>query len=981
MTPERWKRIEELYHAARLRPTGDRSAFLLEACADDDRLRRNVESLLAESESSDDVLGEPGVMIPAQLIADFVPAAMTGVSLGGYRLQTLLGAGGMGEVYKAHDPTLGRDVAIKILSRTFISDPARLARFEGEARMLAALNHPNICAIHGFEEAEGIRFLILELVDGETLSDLLANIQRAETESSGLPVPEALRIAHQIAEALEAAHDKGIVHRDLKPSNIKITSAGTVKVLDFGLAKATFPSSSTPINHTSDGLILGTAAYMSPEQARGKAVDKRADIWAFGCVLYEMLTGREPFGGETVSDTIGKILERDPDWSLLPASTPPQVRRLLQRCLAKDPKQRLRDIGEARIEIDAVKDESEGLADQATAAPQRFTFAKPRAAWLPWLALAGLAAAFGVREIRRPVPPPENPLASARFSRFTDWEGTETGAEISPDGKFVAFIADRGGKFDLWIKPVGTGPFVDLTRDLPRLSGANAILRTFGFSGDGGELWFTEAGDASAPKWLIPLTGGAPRPFLSQGDASPSWSPEDNRLAYFRNGGGDPLYLADGTSANARTISVNTPGFFASGMHNHNPMWSSDGQWLYFAHGPVPTEQMNVWRVSPAGGTPEQLTALRTAINLLAPLDQRTVLYVARAEDGSGPWLWSLDVETKTTQRVHSGLDHYASVSASRDGRRVVATVTNPTSRLWSVPVIDRQVTSAALPDDHDVQPYALPNARTLGPRFGGTGLFYLSTAGAGDGLWRYQDGKASEVWTSTNDSLSEPPAVLQDGSRVAIITRSDGKQQISVMSAEGTDARTLDPSVAILGSGGQGAADWSPDGKFIVAAGTNAQGPGLFKIPVDGGAPVRLLSGQVANPIWSPDGALIVYGGPVVGGQVPLLGVTPEGAPVKLPDVKARLGGGHRFLPDGSGLVYLPRGQSLDFWLLDFATKKTRPLTHFTDVGGLGTFDITRDGKSIVFVRSRENSDIVLIERTTGQDSFSRRASRAADR
>jgi Tol biopolymer transport system component/tRNA A-37 threonylcarbamoyl transferase component Bud32 len=953
MTPERWKRIEELFHAARVRPTGDRSAFLANACADDDRLRRNVESLLAESESPDDFLAGAVVSIPAQLIADFVPAAMTGVTLGGYHLQMLLGAGGMGEVYRAHDSTLGRDVAIKILSRALISDPARLARFEGEARMLAALNHPNICAIHGFEEADGIRFLILELVDGETLAETLANVPAERSEHAGLPVPDALAIARQIAEALEAAHEKGIVHRDLKPANIKITSAGTVKVLDFGLAKATAIAPATAGNQTSDGLVLGTAAYMSPEQARGKAVDKRADIWAFGCVLYEMLTGRGIFAGETVSDTIGKILEREPDWSALPVATPTSVRRLLRRCLVKDPKQRLRDIGEARIDIDAVEDSSPNAG--AVTVPRRGSLRA--VTWLPWLLVATLAAVIGVSEVRRPAILPDDPLANATFTRFTDWEGTEGGAEISPDGKFVAFIADRDGQLNLWVSQVGTGHFLNLTKDIPPLSAPGGILRILGFSGDGGEIWFTQAGDSSAPKWLIPLSGGTPRAFLGQGNAAPSWSPDDTRLVYFRNSGGDPLFIADRTSADSRPIVVDTKGFFASGVHNHNPVWSQDGQWIYFAHGPEPTEEMNVWRVRPSGGTPEQLTTLRAAANHLAPIDPRTLLYVARAEDGSGPWLWSLDVETKVTRRVTSGLEHYSSVSASRNGRRVMATVSNSTANLWRVPLLDRQA------EDRDVQPYTLPSARALSPRFGRTSLFYLSGRGAGDGLWRFQDGNSFEVWKAASDSLSEPPAVSPDGARVAIIVRQEGKRRLLIMSADGTNARTLASSITIETSGGHGSADWSPDGSWIVIAGTDVQGSGLFKIPVDGGAPVRLVSGQVLNPVWSPDGALIVYGGPSVGGQVSLLGVRPDGSRVELPDVRTGLGAAHRFLPNGTGLVYSPRSQSRDFWLLDLNTKKTQPLTHLSDHGVLSAFDITSDGKEIVFDRSRENSDIVLID------------------
>jgi len=405
---------------------------------------------------------------------------------------------------------------------------------------------------------------------------------------------------------------------------------------------------------------------------------------------------------------------------------------------------------------------------------------------------------------------------------------------------------------------------------------------------------------------------------------------------------------------------VDKPGFFAKGVHNHNPVWSQDSRWIYFAHGPEANEEMNVWRVRSSGGTPEQLTALRAAANHVAAVNEHTVLYVAPAEDGSGPWLWSLDVDTKATRRVISGVEHYSSVSASRDGRRVVATLSNPTATLWRVPLLlDREA------EDRDVQAYAPPSGRALSPRFGGHSLFYLSGQGAGDGLWQFQDGNPFEVWkaATANDSLSEPPAVSPDGTRVAVIVRQQGTLRLLMMSADGTNPRTLAPSITIQSSGGHGSADWSPDGAWIVAAGTDAQGPGLFTIPVDGRAPVRLVSGQVVNPVWSPSGALIVYGGPSVGGRVPLLGVKPDGTRVELPDVWTGLGGAHRFLPNGTGLVYMPRYQSRDFWLLDLATKKTHPLAHLSDHGWVSAFDITPDGKEIVFDRLRDNSHIVLID------------------
>src|SRR5579872_952610 len=277
-----------------------------------------------------------------------------GTRVGSYEVVALLGAGGMGEVYRAHDSRLNRDVAIKCLPALFATDSNRMARLQREAQALAALSHPNIAAIYGLEESGGVRSLVMELVEGPTLEERIS--------SGAIPVDEALAIARQIAEALEAAHDKGIVHRDLKPANIKFTADGKVKVLDFGLAKAldADAASGSPANSptltleaTRAGVILGTAGYMSPEQARGKTVDKRADIWAFGVVLFEMLTGKSMFEGETVSDALAAVLRADIDFSQLPASTPPKVRRLLQRCLERDLKRRLRDIGDAWIEIDA----------------------------------------------------------------------------------------------------------------------------------------------------------------------------------------------------------------------------------------------------------------------------------------------------------------------------------------------------------------------------------------------------------------------------------------------------------------------------------------------------------------------------------------------------------------------------------------------------------------------------------------------------
>ncbi|MBI1799791.1 MAG: protein kinase [Candidatus Eisenbacteria bacterium] len=373
-----------------------------------------------------------------------------GARLGPYEITGSLGAGGMGEVYRARDPRLGRDVAIKVLPAAFASDAERMARFEREARLLASCQHPNIAAIYGLEEEAGRRFIVMECVEGATLAERVG--------ARGLPIAEALDVCRQIAAALEAAHEGGVIHRDLKPGNVKITPAGEVKVLDFGLAKggATISASDPNLSAsptmtyaaTGMGVILGTAAYMSPEQARGKAVDRRTDIWSFGCVLFECLTGRQCFAGETLSDTIAKILQGEPEWNVLPAKTPARVRNLLSRCLERDAKKRLRDIGDARIELEETVAGTSSTSRAGGAAGE----IAPRAGagagrWIAGAALAGLGLGatlaallgWGGREasftreqvVRYPVDlPPELGMAITAFTAFASWD-------VSPDGRYV----------------------------------------------------------------------------------------------------------------------------------------------------------------------------------------------------------------------------------------------------------------------------------------------------------------------------------------------------------------------------------------------------------------------------------------------------------------------------------------------------------------------------------------------------------------
>ena len=452
----RHERIREVFQAALDKPAGERAAFLRQACAGDADLHRDVASLLEAHAAAGPFLEQPAVdalessaggpLLGSESSVERGAAYLfaPGARVGPYEMLAPLGTGGMGVVFRARDTRLAREVAIKVLPESFAHDPDRRARFEREARVLASLNHPHIAAVYGLEQAEGHTCLVMELVDGPTLAGRLAQAGSRRTmqgsrrgRGAGLPLAEALSIARQIAEALQAAHENGIVHRDLKPANVGFTAEGHVKVLDFGLAKPLMEEpqgdgadSAFSFAATAEGVILGTAAYMAPEQARGRAVDKRADIWAFGVVLYEMVTGSRPFRGDDVSETLAAVIKEEPRWDEVPAN----VRWLLQSCLAKDPQTRLRDIGDVWRLVDT---------QPAQVTPPR-SMTTRTSHWLGWAgfgvaAVAGLAlAVVHVRESPQPLP------RSIRF-QFTPPDKVTVhdvgGFAVSPDGRQVAFTA------------------------------------------------------------------------------------------------------------------------------------------------------------------------------------------------------------------------------------------------------------------------------------------------------------------------------------------------------------------------------------------------------------------------------------------------------------------------------------------------------------------------------------------------------------
>jgi serine/threonine protein kinase len=565
MDSTRWKRVEDVYHAAIGFPVKERAAFLDTACSGDEALRREVESLLAQKGEGSTFFAVPAVEVAAGSSSASPGSSIVGRQFGPYRVTDLLGAGGMGEVYRARDTKLNRDVALKVLPEAFTRDADRLARFTREAQVLASLNHPNIAAIHGLEEslsAEAgdapMHAIVLELVEGETLADRIAR--------GAIPLDEALPIAGQIAEALEAAHSTGIVHRDIKPSNIKINPAGRVKLLDFGIAKVleaghrSFHDSPTVTNRaTRPDVILGTAAYMSPEQARGHLVDTRTDVWAFGCVLFEMLSAAPAFARDNVSDTIAAILEREPDWDRLPRATPEVIRRLLRQCLQKDANRRLQDIAATRQEIENALGRNRS---------------KPSPLTIGVLVLVILAVV--VWFIRgREAPDTLQPVPLTTFLGSQDWPS------FSPDGDQVAFSwdGDRQDDFNIYVQRIGSGPPLRLTDN-------SAIDTHPAWSPDGSTIaFFRVSKPGRLAIVLIPPLGGPERVVTEiqtavVDRASLAWSPDSKWLVVFDEPAQQPrgLWLLSVETGERRQL-TSVP----AGVADEAAVIAPDGRTLGFA--------------------------------------------------------------------------------------------------------------------------------------------------------------------------------------------------------------------------------------------------------------------------------------------------------------------------------------------------------------------------------------------------------------
>jgi Tol biopolymer transport system component/serine/threonine protein kinase len=948
MDPARWQQVERLYHAAQARPPVERAAFLAEACGDDEALQREVHILLDAPVTADGFLEAPAVERSAR--AD--PPTLTGRRLGVYQIQERIGAGGMGEVYRAHDTRLGRDVAIKVLPPLFALERERVSRFDREARVLAALNHPHIAAIYGVEDVEGVRGLVLEFVNGPTLADRVA--------AGPLTLADALTIALQIAGALEAAHAQGIIHRDLKPANIKVTTGGAVKVLDFGLAKVwtgdpdkgeLSDAPTATMTATREGALLGTAAYMSPEQARGRPVDTRTDIWAFGCVVFEMLTGRAAFAAETMSDTLARILEREPNWRLLPRSTPARLRSLLGRCLEKDPIRRVSSLTEIRREIDACL-ASPFKVPHAALETLRWRLSRPKTRVIG-AAVATLAAGavmYTLRDREPSVPQFANPF------QLTNAIGVEDYPTWSPDGRTLAYEFNESGKWDVWVAQMG-GAAVNRTPDhagddrypswspdgrqiafwserdgggyyvMPALGGAaTRVVSTSGttqfhhsppaWSSDSGELasvtYFVTEGRVEASVEIVSMQTRETRRLVLPGV-------EEARLDLSRSPDGRLLAYVDAAQQPAETTQLRIVRLadgrataLADGRSNiRHPTWSPDGRLLYYVSNRVGPADLWRQRVAADGSALGDPVRVTTGLEVRGFVFSRDATKVAYSK---GRWVsnvWRvpiLDDRAATWADATQMTFEQAFVEfmdVSRDGRTLLYSSDRTGNQdLWMAPVGSqpRQLTADPAPDWN---PLLSPDGRQV--------AFYSYRTGDRE-IWLMPSSGGAATQLTRNAGLDVVQSWSPDGRQLAFRSERTGDSDIWVMQADGTGLRQVAPHPA-----GDYHPTWSADGRWLAFVSTRGGHPQVWRVATEGGDPQMIISATGLSARWSIDGRHIFFAGPEQQSFWAYSVTDRTQRPItNLVGRRGMLGVGQMPASDGQFLYFAWRDDLGDLWVMD---------------------------------------------------------------
>jgi serine/threonine protein kinase/Tol biopolymer transport system component len=903
----------------------------------------------------------------------------TDARVGPYQLVRRLGTGGMAEVWLARraDGAFKRNVALKLpmLGRLRSDVEQRFAR---ERDILASLEHPHIARLYdaGVDPA-GLPYLAMEYVEGQPLTEWC--------DAHHLGIQARLELFLQMLEAVQYAHEKQIIHRDLKPSNVLVTESGQVRLLDFGVAKL-LEGDETQLTELTNlhGRAL-TPDYASPELLHGEPVDARCDVYSLGVLLYELLTGVRPYRlGNAASvglleHTITTVEVKKPSTRIevnhaaARSTTPTTLARQLRgdldaialKALAKEPAARYPTAAALADDVRRYL-----RARPVEALPARFSdrvhkFLERNKT------VVGVSVTVGVVTVAvasylivgplRQTPGQLwlDPFARARVLRLTDFAGTEQAAAISRDGRFAAFLAARDGPLDVWLSEIGTNGYRNLTAGrFQQLR--NPEVRTVGFSPDGSLVTFwTRQGDGSRAEDINVMAAqtvdGALQRYLPE-TAEFDWSPDGRRLVLHTTAPGDPLFVRTPTDVNPHQIYAAAPG-----IHCHFLTWSPDGEFIYFVRGDPPSGDWDIWRLRPSGEGLERLTYHDTRITYPVLLDARTLLYLATDIDGSGPWLYVMDVPLRRTHRVSFGLERYTSLAANADRTRLLATVADFRSDLWRVRV------GGDGPLQRAAERLAPVSQNASAPRFGPGYIAYVSSAGGRRGVWKYANGTITELWGDRTVDRVGAPTISPDGHRIAFIVESHGATQLYTVDSDGRNPKAISRTLAIRGD-----LAWAPDSQSIVGAIVSDGGPRLARIFLDATAPQAMVSDYSVDPAWSPDGKYFVYSGPQVATTFSLRASAPDGRPYNMPGLILTIGARRvAFARDSGSLVFLRGGiDRKDFWQLNPRTGAEQQLTDLPAGFVIGDFDISPDGTEIVFDRIQESSSLVLIERAGKSDA-----------
>ena len=997
-----WQQVKEVFEGALAREGPDREAFLERACIDDVALRGEVESLLRSYGEAESFMEAPAVAFAAESLVGEQKKLSVGQVVKHYEVIGAIGEGGMGEVYLAKDRILGRRVALKVLPEYVGRDPDRLRRFKQEARSASTLNHPNVCVIHEIGETEdGRPFIAMEHIDGVTL--------RQRINDHEMKLSEALDIAIQVADALTAAHEARIVHRDIKPENIMIRRDGYVKVFDFGLAKLTeqrhhsdSATMSTFLVNSSPGTVMGTAAYMSPEQARGVSVDERTDIWSLGVVLYEIVSGHPPFTGETPTDVVVAIVERDPpSLSQYLPGVPPELERIVRKALRKDTEQRYQIVKEMAIDLRSMRKDLEidseldrSIAPSLIGGTRTVSGAAARAATgsdqavdtdqfqvsrntmigsspvrgSSWHLRLGLAAvllalivggSFAVYKLTRPE------ISSARFQRINVTKLTTDGnarfASISPDGKYVAYIKSESGRESLWLRQVGGAGNLEI---VPKRDGHYLGLA---FSPDGGSIYYgyTEtSGNDSGEIYRVPVLGtGAPPVRVNPEEGPTSVSHDRKRIAFLRHSRAnqtDTLIAANADGSNERTIATRKwPDRFAWDWAS-SPAWTTDDQRLNL---PLVNSDANgffitMYEIQLADGAEKTIPLspqrFEQPSHVMLLADASAVILSARAQGASFEQIWYLGRDG-SARTLTNDLSDYRSVMLSADSKSLVTTQTQTLTNIWIAPKGDSanatQVTSG------------LGRYFDLSWAPDGMIVYASDASGSADIYEISPDGTNARQLTS-NAKRNYAPQVSADNRFITFHSNRSGVFQIWRMDRDGGN-----PVQLTFGNSESHWPQFSADGKFIIYQHFE---PGvtstLWRVPVEGGSPAKVTEAFAVRPAISPDGHGLGSwhndGQPNTRWKLAWFSLE-SGKLIKTfevaPTVQVNWDNMLRWSSDGRSLTYVNNQAGVEnVWGQPIDGGKAKALTNFTE-NRILSFDWSRDG-NLVTSRGVVTSDVVLI-------------------